>query len=160
MAELASNSSAPASSTPLDSRQHAKCGRTSFIPVSTRGVAIGHKTYRRLSDKPRGRRPDIFEDHWEEMARCLEEQPDQTALELLVEFQARYPGCYSSRQLYTLQKRVRAWRQQAVQRLIGEVSLLPPDVTTRHPDLDKRDAVLATVKHAARRQGRWPDGHA
>jgi hypothetical protein len=26
------------------------------------------------------------------------------------------------RQLYTLQKRVRAWRQQAVQRLIGEVS--------------------------------------
>jgi transposase InsO family protein len=125
-----------------------------------RGVAIGHKTYRRLSDKPRGRRPDIFKDHWEEMARCLEEQPDQTALELLVEFQARYPGCYSSRQLHTLQKRVRAWRQQAVQRLIGEVSLLAPDVTTRHPDLEKRDAVLATVKHAARRQGRWPDGHA
>ena len=87
-----------------------------------RGVVIGPKTYRRLSDKPRGRRPDIFRDHWEEMARCLEERPDQTALELLVEFQARYPGRYSLRQLYTLQKRVRAWRQQAVQRLIGEVS--------------------------------------
>ena len=91
-----------------------------------RGVIIEPKTYRRLSDKPRGRRPDIFKHHWEEMTRCLEEQPDQTALELLVEFQARYPGQYSSRQLHTLQKRVRVWRQQAVQRLIGEVSVLPP----------------------------------
>jgi hypothetical protein len=91
-----------------------------------RGVVIGPKTYRRLSDKPRGRRPDIFRDHWEEMARCLEEQQDQTAVELLVEFQARYPGLYSSRQLHTLQKRVRAWRRQAVQRLIGEVGGLPP----------------------------------
>ncbi len=34
----------------------------------------------------------------------------------------RHPGRYSLRQLYSLQKRVRAWRQQAVQRLIGEVS--------------------------------------
>ncbi|ESX09206.1 hypothetical protein X767_32935 [Mesorhizobium sp. LSJC264A00] len=84
-----------------------------------RGVVVGPKTYRRLNDKPRGRRPDIFKDHWEEMARCLEERPDQTALELLVEFQVRYPGRYSLRQLHTLQKRVRAWRQQAVQRLIG-----------------------------------------
>jgi hypothetical protein len=87
-----------------------------------RGVIIGQKTYRRFSDKPRGRRPDIFKDHWEEMVQCLEQRPDQTALELLIEFQARYPGRYSSRQLYTLQKRVRMWRQQAVQRLIGEVT--------------------------------------
>ena len=117
-----------------------------------RGVVVGPKTYRRLSDKPRGRRPDIFKDHWEEMARCLEEQPDQTALELLVEFQARYPGQYSLRQLYTLQKRVRAWRQQAVQRLIGEVSGLPPYVASiphawppvtflvRHPVTKLREA--------------------
>jgi hypothetical protein len=87
-----------------------------------RGVVIGPKTYRRLSDKPRGRRPDIFKDNWEEMVQCLEQRPDQTALELLVEFQARYPGRYSVRQLNTLQKRVRMWRQQAVQRLIGEVT--------------------------------------
>lgn len=60
------------------------------------------------------------------MTHCLEERPDQTALELLVEFQVRYPGRYSLRQLYTLQKRVRAWRQQAVQRLIGEANILPP----------------------------------
>jgi len=98
-----------------------------------RGVVIGPKTYRRLSDKPHGRRPDIFRDYWEEMARCLEEHPDQTALELLVEFQTRYPGRYSLRQLYTLQKRVRAWRQQAVQRLIGEVSGLPPYIASDPP---------------------------
>lgn len=91
-----------------------------------RGVVIGPKTYRRLSDRPRGRRPDIFKEHWDEMAQCLEEWPDQTALELIVEFQARYPGKYTLRQLYTLQKRVRQWRQQAVQRLIGEVSSLMP----------------------------------
>jgi hypothetical protein len=87
-----------------------------------RGVVIGPKTYRRLSDKPRGRRPELFKDHWEEMVQCLEAQPDQTALELLVEFQARYPGRYSLRQLYTLQRRVRVWRQAAVQRLIYEIS--------------------------------------
>jgi hypothetical protein len=91
-----------------------------------RGIAIGPKTYRRLSDKPRGRRPDIFKEHWDEMAECLEEWPDQTALELLVEFQARYPGKYTLRQLYTLQKRVRLWREQAVQRLVSELSSPTP----------------------------------
>jgi len=86
-----------------------------------RGVVIGPKTYRRTRDKRWGTRPDIFKDHWQEMAQCLEESPDQTALELLVEFQARYPGRYGLRQLYTLQKRVRKWRQEAVQRLIADV---------------------------------------
>lgn len=94
-----------------------------------RGRIIGPKTYRRFNDKPQGRRPDIFRDHWSEMAECLEENPDQTALELLVEFQARYPGRYSLRQLYTLQGRVRAWRQQAVQRLICQMEHLTADVT-------------------------------
>jgi hypothetical protein len=85
-----------------------------------RGVVIGPKTYRRHSDKPRGRRPETFSRHWDEMAQCLEENPDQTALELLVEFQARYPGEYSSTQLHTMHRRVRAWRQQAVRRLISD----------------------------------------
>ncbi len=92
-----------------------------------RGVIIGPKTYRLSSDKPRGRRPDIFKDHWAEMVQCLEEHPDQTALELLIEFQARYPGCYTQRQLYTLQKRVRAWRRHAIEQLItGDGGLTAP----------------------------------
>jgi len=82
-----------------------------------RGVVIGPTTHR-LSGKPRGRRPQVFAEHWEEMARCLEQRPDQTALELLIEFQARYPGRYTLNQLYTLQKKVRAWRQEAIERLI------------------------------------------
>ena len=86
-----------------------------------RGVVIGSKTYR-LSDKPRGRRPEVFREHWAEMTACLENQPDQTALELLVEFQARYPGQYSIRQLSSLQRRVRTWRKQAVERLVNEVT--------------------------------------
>ena len=88
-----------------------------------RGVIIGPKTYRRFSDKPRGRRPDRFKDVWEEMVQCLEASPDQTALELLVEFQARYPGRYNHHHLRTLHKRVRAWRQEAVGRLICEVAI-------------------------------------
>jgi hypothetical protein len=94
-----------------------------------RGVVIGPKTYRLASDKPRGRRPDIFKDHWEEMVQCLEEQPDQTALELLIEFQARYPGRYGMRQLYTLQRRAKVWRQGAVHRLIGEIGNETPGST-------------------------------
>lgn len=90
-----------------------------------RGVAVGTKTYRVFNDKWSGRKRDIFADHWAEMVECLEEHPDQTALELLAEFQGRYPGRYSRRQLHTLQKRVRVWRQQAVQRLINEVSRAP-----------------------------------
>jgi hypothetical protein len=86
-----------------------------------RGVVIGSKTYR-LSGKPRGRRPDFFRDHWAEMISCLEDRPDQTALELLVEFQARYPDQYSLRQLSALQRRVRAWRQEAIQRLAIELT--------------------------------------
>src|ERR1700678_1676680 len=87
-----------------------------------RGVQIGRKTYRRFSDKPRGTRPCKFKEQWDEMAQCLESNPDQTALELLIEFQARYPGRYSLHQLRTLGKRVRAWRQKAIERLICEVS--------------------------------------
>ncbi|HEY0942511.1 MAG TPA: transposase family protein, partial [Steroidobacter sp.] len=93
-----------------------------------RGVTIGPKTYRRYSDKPRGRRPDMFKDHWAEIVQCLEANPDQTALELLIEFQARYPGRYGLHQLRTLQKRVKAWRQEAVGRLICGVGDLPDSV--------------------------------
>jgi hypothetical protein len=94
-----------------------------------RGVTVEPKTYRRLSDKPRGRRPDIFKEHWGEMVKCLEDRPDQTALELLLEFQARYAGRYSVRQLYTLQRRVRSWRHEAVRRLIHDMDALATGVS-------------------------------
>jgi hypothetical protein len=55
------------------------------------------------------------------MTACLEAQPDQTARELLVEFQARYPGMYKSSQVDTLARYVRKWRKQEIQRLICDV---------------------------------------
>jgi hypothetical protein len=87
-----------------------------------RGVVIEHLNHRRLTDKPRGRRADLFKDHWAEMVQCLEAQPDQTALELLIEFRARYPDRYHVRNLSALQRRVRAWRRDAAQRLICDTS--------------------------------------
>ncbi len=100
-----------------------------------RGIEIGNKTYRRFSDRPRGTRPCKFKDQWDEMAQCLEANPDQTALELLVEFQARYPGRYGLHQLRTLQKRVQAWRQTAIEQLICEVSNRSHDLSAANPCL-------------------------
>jgi hypothetical protein len=94
-----------------------------------RGLVIDHIKWRNLSHKPRGIRPDPFQAHWAEMLQCLEAQPDQTALELLLEFQARYPERYSLRQLCTMQRRVKAWRREAVQRLICEMKELTQNCT-------------------------------
>ncbi len=94
-----------------------------------RGVIIDHLHYRNLNHKPRGVRPDPFRAHWAEMLQCLEAQPDQTAVELLIEFRARYPQHYSLRQLCTLERRVRAWRRGAVQRLMCEMTNLTQNCT-------------------------------
>lgn len=92
-----------------------------------RGVVIGCRRWRKLRSRPRSRRRRLFDEHWTEMTQHLESQPDQTALELLIEFQARYPGRYSLRNLDTLQRRVRAWRRQEVERLICELKLHTAD---------------------------------
>jgi hypothetical protein len=86
-----------------------------------RGVVIGRRRQRNLTGRPRGGRRHLFDEHWPEMMQHLETQPDQTALELLIEFQARYPGLYSLRSLDTLQRRVRLWRRGAVHRLFCEL---------------------------------------
>lgn len=95
-----------------------------------RGVVIGRLKYRCVSKKPRGRGPgpQRFMDHWPEMLQCLEARPDQTARELLTEFQARYPGFYKASHLRTLRRRVQAWRRQAIQRLICEMQDFTQDV--------------------------------
>jgi hypothetical protein len=63
------------------------------------------------------------------MLQSLEAQPDQTAVELLIEFRARYPELYSLRQLCTLERRVRVWRREAVQRLMCQMKNLTQDCT-------------------------------
>jgi hypothetical protein len=87
--------------------------------AQARGLVIGRRTIRRNHCKPRGRtRPDPFQTHWPEMLQCLEAEPAQTALELLANFMARYPGLYQMGQLRTLQRRVKAWRRAELERLM------------------------------------------
>jgi hypothetical protein len=62
------------------------------------------------------------------MLQYLEARPDQTAVELLTEFQARYPGFYSASHLRTLRRRLQIWRRQAIQRLICEMRDFTQDV--------------------------------
>lgn len=96
-----------------------------------RGVVIGRLKYRRFSNKPRGRSPgpQRFVDHWPQMLQYLESHPDLTAMELLTEFQARYPGFYSRSHLRTLRRRLQVWRREAIQRLICEMKDLTHNVT-------------------------------
>ena len=95
-------------------------------------MIIDHLKYRNLNHKPRGRRPDPFKAHWAEMLQSLEAQPDQTAMELLIEFRARYPEHYSLRQLCTLERRVRAWRRETIQRLMCEMTNLTKTAPQSH----------------------------
>jgi hypothetical protein len=95
-----------------------------------RGVVIGRPKYRCLVKKPRGRGlgPQRFVAHWAEMVQCLEARPDQTVVELLTEFQARYPGCYGRSHLRTLRRRLQIWRREAIQRLISKMQDHTQDV--------------------------------
>jgi hypothetical protein len=94
-----------------------------------RGVIIGPLKQRRLTDRPRGRRADQFKDHWAEIVQCLEGEPDQTASELLIEFQACYPGRYHMRNLSASQRRVRVWGREAAQRPICDLSHVTTNVS-------------------------------
>lgn len=106
-----------------------KCVNAWREDARARGVVIGPRKQRRMTNRPRGRCRDLFEPHWSEMLQCLETEPDQTALELLIEFQARYPEKYSLRNLSALHRRVRVWCRDAVQRLICELKDRTHDVT-------------------------------
>jgi hypothetical protein len=48
----------------------------------------------------------------------LEEDPDQTARELMDEIIIRYPSKYSCKHLRTFQRRLKVWRKECVQQLI------------------------------------------
>ena len=59
-------------------------------------------------------RADPFEKVWEEICGWLAETPERTAKSVLLELQQRYPGQYPDDQLRTLQRRVQAWRAEAI----------------------------------------------
>jgi hypothetical protein len=86
-----------------------------------RGIVIGPLRYRQ-SPKPRTRRrPDPFQAHWAQLCEWLGEDPDQTGGELFSTLRAKYPDLYTAGQLRTLQRRLKVWRHEAVQRLICDM---------------------------------------
>jgi hypothetical protein len=96
-----------------------------------RGIVIGPRKHRYPARRARGRgrRPQSCTAHWAEMVQWLEEHPDSTGVELLIEFQARYPGCYNRSHLRTLRRRLGVWCRQTIQRLICEMKGLTQDVS-------------------------------
>jgi hypothetical protein len=104
-------------------------GGAFFPEARRRGIEIGSLKYRQSSKPRTRRRPDPLEANWAEMLQCLDGDPDQTSRELLATFQTRYPDRYGVEHLRTLQRRMKTWRQQAVQRLICEMDGLSEDVS-------------------------------
>jgi hypothetical protein len=92
-----------------------------------RGVIIDRLKYRNLNHAPVAPIPSRRTGQ-----RCFNawrRSRMQTAVELLIEFRARYPEHYSLRQLCTLERRVRVWRRAAVQRLMCQMKNLTQDCT-------------------------------
>ena len=96
-----------------------------------RGVVIGPRKHRYPAKRARGRSraPQSCTAHWTEMVQWLEEHPDTTGVELLTEFQARYPGSYNRSHLRTLRRRLGVWRRETIQRLICEMKGQTQDVS-------------------------------
>ena len=59
-------------------------------------------------------RPDPFAAVWAEICQWLESNPERTAKSLFADLQQQYPGQFTDGQLRTLQRRVQAWRAQAI----------------------------------------------
>jgi len=59
-------------------------------------------------------RKDPFETVWDEICQWLTSNPERTAKSLFTELHQRYPGQFADNQLRTLQRRVQAWRAQAI----------------------------------------------
>jgi hypothetical protein len=91
-----------------------------------RGVVIGPRTHRVLPTHVwRRTRKDPFAADWPEILRQLEADPDITAKDLFLTFCVKTPGRYVAGQLRTLQRRVKAWRADAVRKLVFDLATQP-----------------------------------
>ncbi len=94
--------------------------------AAARGVVIGPRMYRISPTRVwRRTRKDPFEADWPEILRQLEADPDQTAKDLFLVFCAKSPGRYTPGHLRTLQRRVKAWRADAVRKLVFDLQTQP-----------------------------------
>lgn len=93
--------------------------KSPFTPGDVLQPEIRSKRKYRKSKKTRAprwwrSRPDPFELVNDEIRCLLEENPEWTAKSIFQEIQKRYPGHYKDGQLRTLQRRVKAWRAEAL----------------------------------------------
>ncbi|MEX3672412.1 transposase family protein [Paraburkholderia phenoliruptrix] len=82
-------------------------------------------------------REDPFEHTWPTIKQWLEAEPGITAKKLHARLVAMAPAMYSSAQLRTLQRRVKAWRsnraKELVTRILGDTDAMNAGTATRHP---------------------------
>jgi hypothetical protein len=91
-----------------------------------RGVVIGRRMYRVSPTHVwRRTRKDPFETEWPEICRLLDANPDQTAKDLFLALQVKNPDRYAVGQLRTLQRRLKAWRAEAVRKLVFDLQTQP-----------------------------------
>jgi hypothetical protein len=63
-------------------------------------------------------REDPFKDVWTDILLWLQEEPDSIAKVILQRLNDKYPGCFGSKLLRTLQRRVGEWRRTMAHRLV------------------------------------------
>ena len=56
-------------------------------------------------------REDPFKEEWPEVLLWLQNEPDNTAKNLFIRLQEKYPGKFADGQLRTLQRHIKEWRQ-------------------------------------------------
>ena len=84
--------------------------------------AQSERTYRKSKNKRKTyvhwwrTRPDAFEDVWTDVTGWLEDTPYLATTIILERLQTAYPGTYPNDKLRTLQRRVKAWRLQQLER--------------------------------------------
>ena len=94
-----------------------------------RGLWLGTKTYRSSTTDGAGASVTSSRSTGQKWSSALRSTPIRPPLSYS-SVPGQIPWSYSQRRLHTLQKRVGTWRQQAVQRLINEVSQTPNHAPT------------------------------
>jgi len=95
-------------------------------------------------------REDPFEHTWPTIQKWLESEPGITARKLHERLVALAPAMYSSAQLRTLQRRVKAWRsnraRELVIQILGDTDAMKAGTATRHQPSSQNNRRMTTTR--------------
>jgi hypothetical protein len=95
-------------------------------------------------------REDPFEHTWPKIQQWLETEPGITVKKLHERLTAMAPTMYSSAQLRTLQRRVKAWRsnraRELVTRILGDADAVKADAATQRQPSPQNDSTMTTTR--------------